>query len=115
MPDWPTPINPCQPQSTTTLAGGGTVSDHLLWVDAEDYTLTDAALIPLGDPPGGGDAPRLPRVAEIGDAPLDQNLVLRPGRYAGASAARAECPRTGATLELWTAEPGGCSCSTPPR
>ena len=46
VPDRPTPINLAN-HNYYNLGGGGTVKDHLLWVDAEDYTPTDAALIPL--------------------------------------------------------------------
>lgn len=106
QPDRPTPINLAN-HNYYNLAGAGTVKDHVLWVDAESYTRTDDALIPTGEvvPVEGTHLDfRTPR--ETGDARLDQNLVLRPDRDLGQPAARAECPRTGVRLELWTAEPG---------
>ena len=82
------------------------MKDHLLWVDAEDYTPTDGPDPAREIRPVEGTHLDFREAREIGDARLDQNLVLRPGRDTGKPAARAECPRTGATLELWTAEPG---------
>jgi len=106
LPDRPTPINLAN-HSYYNLGGSGTVRDHLLWVDAEDYTPTDGDLIPLGEfRPVEGTHLDFREPREIGDTRLDQNLVLRPGRDTARPAARAECPRTGVGLELWTAEPG---------
>jgi aldose 1-epimerase len=106
VPDRPTPINLAN-HNYYNLGGGGTVKDHVLWADAEAYTPTDAALIPLGDiRPVEGTHLDFREPREIGDTRLDQNLVLRPGRDAGRPAARVECPRSGVILELWTAEPG---------
>ena len=47
-PDRPTPISLAN-HSYYNLGGSGTVKDHLLWVDARDYTPTDAELIPTGE------------------------------------------------------------------
>ena len=105
-PDRPTPINLAN-HCYYNLGGVGTVKDHVLWVDAEAYTPTDAALIPLGEiRAGGGHPPRLPRAARDRRHPARPELVLREGRDAAMPAARVECPRTGVGLELWTAEPG---------
>ena len=79
-PDRPTPINLAN-HNYYNLGGAGTVKDHVLRVDAEEYTPTDEDLIPLGEiwPVEGTHLDfREPR--EIGDTRLDQNLVLRPGR-----------------------------------
>jgi aldose 1-epimerase len=105
-PDRPTPINLAN-HSYYNLGGRGTVKDHVLWVDADRYTPTGAGLIPTGEIRAVEGTPldfREPR--EIGDTVLDQNLVLREGRDAGAPAARVFCPRTGMRLELRTGEPG---------
>ncbi len=72
------------------------MKDHLLWVDAEAYTATDAELIPTGEiRPVEGHAARLLEEREIGDTWLDNNLVLREGRDQKRPAARVRCPRTG--------------------
>jgi aldose 1-epimerase len=107
-PDRPTPISLAN-HSYYNLggAGAGTVQDHLLRIAAPDYTPVDAELIPTGEIRTVEETRydfREPR--EIGDADLDINLVLDPGRDAGAPSASVECPRTGARLELWTEEPG---------
>jgi aldose 1-epimerase len=105
-PDRPTPINLAN-HNYYNLGGSGTVKDHVLRVDAEEYTPTDDDLIPLGEiRPVEGTHLDFREPREIGDTRLDQNLVLRPGRDVAQPAAWAECPRTGVRLELWTAEPG---------
>jgi aldose 1-epimerase len=105
-PDRPTPINLAN-HNYYNLAGRGQVKDHLLWADAEAYTPTDADLIPLGEIRSvEGTHLDFTEEREIGDAVLDQNLVLREGRDRKKPAARVRCPRTGMRLELWTDEPG---------
>jgi aldose 1-epimerase len=105
-PDRPTPINLAN-HNYYNLGGSGTVKDHVLRVDAEEYTPTDKDLIPLGEiRPVEGTHLDFREPREIGDTRLDQNLVLRPGRDLAQPAAWTECPRTGVRLELWTAEPG---------
>ena len=105
-PDRPTPINLAN-HSYYNLGGSGTVQDHLLWVDAEEFTPTDAVLIPTGEiRPVEGTPLDFTAEREIGDTPLDINLVLREGRDAKEPAARVRCPRTGMRLELRTGEPG---------
>ncbi len=106
LPDRPTPIALAN-HSYYNLGGSGQVKDHLLWVDAADYTPTDAELIPLGEiRPVEGTPLDFSTEREIGDTVLDQNLVLTPGRDPGRPAARVRCPRTGMRLQLWTEEPG---------
>lgn len=105
-PDRPTPVNLAN-HNYYNLAGGGDVRDHVLWIDAAEYTAVDAALIPDGTirplEEAGIDF-REPR--EIGDAELDTNFVLDAGRDTAKPSARVECPRTGVRLALWTEEPG---------
>jgi aldose 1-epimerase len=105
-PDRPTPISLAN-HSYYNLGGAGTVKDHVLWIDAHDYTPTGAALIPTGEirPLEGTDFD-FSTEREIGDTALDLNLVLTPTRDRKRPAARARCPRTGRQLELWTDEPG---------
>jgi aldose 1-epimerase len=105
-PDRPTPVNLAQ-HSYYNLGGGGEVRDHVLWIDAPDYTPVGADLIPEGEIRSVEGTPldfTSPRA--IGDADLDHNLVLRAGRDRGEPAARVACPRTGRRLELWTDQPG---------
>jgi aldose 1-epimerase len=105
-PDQPTPINLAN-HNYYNLGGGGQVRDHLLWIDAREYTPVGPDLIPDGtlrSVEGTEFDFRVPR--EIGDTRLDNNLVLDPGRDKGQASARVECPRSGVRLELWTEEPG---------
>ena len=105
-PDRPTPISLAN-HNYYNLGGSGTVKDHLLRVDARAYTPTDAALIPTGEiRPVEGTELDFSEEREIGDTRLDLNLVLDPARDRKRPAARAWCPRTGRSLELWTDEPG---------
>jgi aldose 1-epimerase len=105
-PDRPTPVNLAN-HSYYNLGGGGTVQDHLLWIDAPSYTVTDAALIPTGEIRAVEGTPLdFTAEREIGDARLDDNLVLREDRDSADPAARLRCPRSGMRLELRTGEPG---------
>lgn len=105
-PDRPTPVNLAN-HNYYNLGGAGQVKDHQLWIDATGYTPTDAELIPTGEirPVEGTDYDfTTPR--EVGDSRLDINLVLNADRDRKRPSARLHCPRTGATLEMWTDEPG---------
>jgi aldose 1-epimerase len=105
-PDRPTPIALAN-HTYYNLGGGGTVNDHLLWVDAREYTPTNAELIPSGEiRPLEDTEVDFFTEREIGDTKLDVNVMLTPGRDRKRPAARAKCPRTGRQLELWTDEPG---------
>ncbi len=111
MPDRPTPINLAQ-HNYYNLAGEGDIRDHVLWVDATEYTPTDAELIPTGkiEPVEGTHRdfrePVAIRDADPDKKGLDGNLVLRPGRDVTKPAAIATCPRTGIMLSVFTGEPG---------
>ncbi len=105
VPDRPTPVNLAN-HSYYNLGGAGTVKDHLLWVDAEEYTPTDAELIPTGEVrPLEGTPLDFSTEREVGDTKIDNNLDLRAGRDRKRAAARVRCPRTARRLELWTDEP----------
>ena len=105
-PDRPTPINLAS-HTYYNLGGDGDVKDHALWVDADAYTPTDAALIPTGEiRPVEGTAFDFTSEREIGDTILDQNVVMREARDRKKPGARVRCPRTSRRLELWTDEPG---------
>jgi aldose 1-epimerase len=106
VPDRETPINLAH-HAYFNLGGGGTVKDHILWVDAESYTPLDAVSIPTGEiAPVEGTRLDFREAREIGDTAIDNNFVLREGRDAGALAAWASCPRTRRRLRVWTDQPG---------
>ena len=110
-PDRPTPIALAQ-HSYYNLGGGGDVRDHVLWIDAPEFTPTDADLIPLGTiSPVAGTRLDFTEQRSLSEADpegsgYDNNLVLAPGRDTEKPAVRVSCPRTGLALELWTDEPG---------
>ncbi len=105
-PDRPTPISLAN-HNYYNLGGVGSVKDHVLWVDAHEFTPVGADLIPEGviRPLAETDFD-FSTEREIGDTKLDLNVVLDPARDRKRPAARARCPRTGCQLELWTDEPG---------
>jgi galactose mutarotase-like enzyme len=97
--------------------GAGTIDDHLLTVDADEFTPVDGTGIPLGphEPVDGtpfdfrtarplGPAVRADHPQVVSARGIDHNLVIR-----GASLRRAcavESPRTGTRLEIWADQPG---------
>ncbi len=110
QPDRATPINLAQ-HNYYNLNGAGTALDHVLQVDAENYTPTDDLLIPDGtiksvegtrydfrqavamrsiDPQGFG---------------VDMNLVLRAGRNSSIAAATAVGDKSGVVMKVWTDQP----------
>lgn len=106
LPDRPTPINLAH-HAYFNLGGGGVVKDHVLRVDAGEYTPLDAENIPLGtiEPVEGTPLDfREPR--EIGETDIDINFVLNSGRDRTRASASAFCPRTSRRLQVWTDEPG---------
>jgi aldose 1-epimerase len=109
-PDRPTPINLAQ-HAYYNLGGGGDVLDHVLWVDAAEYTPTGPDLIPDGSirtVEGTHLDFRAPRSIAESDPErigLDNNLVLPTGRDTTRPAAWVTCPRTNLRLQLWTQEP----------
>ncbi|HVL21401.1 MAG TPA: aldose epimerase family protein [Amaricoccus sp.] len=105
-PDRTTPISLAN-HNYYNLRGGGTVKDHLMWLDAPEYTVTDAEQIPTGEiRPVEGTRFDFTEEREIGDTAIDDNLVLRRDRDLSKPAARVFCPRTDARLTLVTAQPG---------
>lgn len=91
------------------LDASGTVTDHLLQVEAEHYLPVDAELIPTGEiaPVAGTtfDFRKPAPVAQAG-ALFDHNFCLSRQRGMLRPAARLHSPQSGVSLELRTTEPG---------
>jgi aldose 1-epimerase len=110
-PDRPTPVALAQ-HSYYNLGGGGEVRDHVLWIDAPEFTPLGPDLIPDGTiRPVAGTRLDFTEARSLAEADpegsgYDNNLVLSPGRDTAKPSARVSCPRTNLVLELWTAEPG---------
>jgi galactose mutarotase-like enzyme len=98
-------------------AGVGTIDEHELTLDADEFTPVDRTGIPLdGHAPVAGTAFDFRRPAAIGPAVrsgeeqvtwargIDHNYVLRGSGLRRAAVLRS--PRTGTTLELHTDQPG---------
>jgi aldose 1-epimerase len=87
--------------------GAGTIDDHLLVVDADDYTPVDATAIPLGEHrPVAGTPFDFRSPTPIGPAlragGIDHNYVVR-----GAGLRRAAALSSAqTTLEVWSDQPG---------
>ena len=114
--DQPTPINLTN-HAYFNLAGGGDAVDHVLTLNADRYTVSDAELIPTGEIRSVADSPldfRRPtalgaRAAQLAPAQrYDHNFVLNrpPGDTTLQFAARVREPRSGRAMEVWTTEPG---------
>jgi aldose 1-epimerase len=99
------------------LAGAksGTVLDQLLMLAADNYTPTDATLIPTGEIKSVKGTPldfTTPtaigtRIAELkATHGYDHNFVLKSGGKQLALAARAQDPKSGRVMETFTTQPG---------
>ena len=102
--------------------GEGTIYDHILTLNADQYTPTGADQIPTGEIAPVADTPfdfRRPKAIGPGQRSshrqilmamgYDHNFVLNRDGLTGselAFAARVYEPRTGRIMEVWTTEPG---------
>ena len=77
-----------------------------MWLAAPDYTPVDADLIPTGEiRPVEGTPLDFREPREIGDADIDHNLVLDPGRDTGQAVGDGVLPADRGGLALVTDEP----------
>jgi len=112
--DQPTVLNLTN-HSYFNLAGEGDVTQHVLDIAADQFTPTDATLIPTGELRSVAGTPydfRAPtplgaHAADLKFAHYDINFVLRHGDDKKLSfAARLRDPTSGRRMEVWTTEPG---------
>lgn len=110
QPDRPTPINLAQ-HNYYNLNGSGTAWDHVLQVDAEQYTPTDDLLIPDGTFRSVEKTrydfrkPVAMRAIDPQGLGVDMNLVLRDGRNQSHAAATAKGDKSGVVMKVWTDQP----------
>jgi aldose 1-epimerase len=97
------------------LAGGGSVANQVLWLNADRYTLADDQLIPTG---GLASVTGTPldftrptpigaRLSQLKPRPVyDHNFVINSGGRSLVPAARVFDPASGRALEVRTTQPG---------
>ena len=102
--------------------GEGTIYDHILTLNADSYTPTDARQIPTGEIASVAGTPfdfRVPKTIGPGQRSADPQIIMAKGydhnfvlNREGLSdgelglAARVYEPRLGRIMEVWTTEPG---------
>lgn len=98
------------------LAGEGSITDHILYINASKYTPVDSSLIPTGELANVEGTPfdfRKPymigeRFDEVGGNPVgyDHNFIIDGSEGEKSLAAKVLDPKTGRFLEVKTTEPG---------
>jgi aldose 1-epimerase len=97
------------------LAGSGDVLGHVLYLNADEYTPTDAGLIPTGEIRSVDGTPldfrkptaigaRIGKLTEVGG--YDHNFVVKGTNGTLRLAAIVKEPKSGRKMEVWTTEPG---------
>lgn len=91
-----------------TLDGTGSIANHLLQIDAENYLPVDEELIPTGEvrPVGGTSFDFRATRPIAASTPLDHNFCLSSGRQEICKVARLTSVESGVSLEVRTTEPG---------
>ncbi|TKG93473.1 galactose mutarotase [Puteibacter caeruleilacunae] len=100
-------------------AGKGSINDHVLFIDADDYTPVDEGLIPTGEIAAVAGTPMdFTKPIAIGKRVnndfeqlkyglgYDHNWVLNPAKEKVRLAARIAEPASGRAMEVYTNEPG---------
>ena len=98
------------------LGESGSILDHVLMLNADRYTATDATLIPTGElAPVKGTGLDFTQPRRIGERiadymdfakGYDHNFVINGGGKSLTLAARVQEPKSGRVMEVWTTEPG---------
>jgi aldose 1-epimerase len=114
--DKSTPVNLTNHSYFNLTGGKDNILDHVVELEADQYTPVDKTLIPTGkivtvkDTPFDFTKPTAigARIQQVGGKPVgyDHNFVVRGGGKKLVLAARVHEPKSGRVLEMFTTEPG---------